>query len=122
MSNINELHIIRNGLSKGKYNESTEEQILLLKERLSKKQKSRYMFMLKIIELAEQEITNGHYFNAAIDFNLIHNFPEDEEKVIDDDYFYQVEFVNYYDKLIKQKKYSKIKYVMGLLSAYLIDI
>jgi hypothetical protein len=111
---------IRAQLFNNVYDERVKKEFYQTKNELKKRISKNAKFMLHMMNLAEDEISNGNLKLAGYDIDLLHNLPEMDSLTWDDTYFFSVELIGYYEDLIQERKISKVKKVMKLVGEFLV--
>ena len=117
---------IRGALFNGKFNARVQESFdETYSELLSRKDKDRYDnnmidFMLKVMDMAKEELKNNNLLLAGYDINLLHNLPETISNRWDEDYFYKGELLGYLEHMSEANRVDKIKKMIQLTAKHLL--
>jgi len=95
-------------------------------ELLNRKDKEQYsnnmiLFMLAMMDNAQEELNDSNLILAGYDINLLHNLPETIYNDWNEDYFYKSELLSYMRNMMEENRIDKVKKVIFLVSKYLIN-
>lgn len=95
-------------------------------ELLNRKDKEQYsksiiLFMLAMMDNAQEELNTGNLMLAGYDINILHNLPETIYNDWNEDYFYKNELLSYIRNMMEENRIDKVKKVISLVSKYLTD-
>jgi hypothetical protein len=116
---IIELAYLRNQLISGKYTEDDKSILNDVKEKIMKLNSPFNRIAFNAILNCENDIKNFNFKLAALEIQLIHNFPFSEPQEWNSDYFYKVELLSYLEQI---EDVIRIKTLIILLAQLQADI